>query len=123
LSELAKQMQAHGIKEPENLTEFDQWVNDATRADIQKLVKEHNAQVFGLSVWTWKKTRGIALNEANNFSVDYIFKNSDEPAVDKITTEHDETAKGKEWDKEMQKLAWKTVENLYKLALDSCLWV
>ena len=35
-TELAKQMQAHGISDPEDLTEFDiEWVNPATPKDIE----------------------------------------------------------------------------------------
>ena len=124
MKELAKEMQAHGIKDPDDLTEFDQeWVNPATRADIENIVKEHNAEVFGLSVWTWKKTRGADLKGACAFSVDYVFKNTDEAAVDKIIAEYEEKSKGKGWDKEMQKLAWEIVTTLSKLALDTCLWV
>jgi len=117
-------MKAHGITDPENLTEFDQWVNDATRVDIENIVKGHNAEVFGIHTWKpWKKTKGKNLIGTCNFSVDYIFKNTDEQAVDKIIAKYEEKAKGKEWNKELSKLSWKTVTALNNLALDSCLWV
>ncbi len=127
MSELAKQMKDHGITDPWNLTEFDQWVNDATRKDIETTVKENNFEVFGLHIWKpWTKIRGKDLTTVPptyNFSVDIIFKNSDEPKVDEIIKNYEDAAAGKEWNKELQKLTWKTVNALHKLAIESCLWV
>ncbi len=120
-------MKDHGITDPWNLTEFDQWVNDATRVDIETVAKQNNFEVFGLHMWKpWTKIRSKDLTTippTYNFSVDLIFKNSDEPKVDEIIKNYEEKAAGKEWDKELRKLTWKTVNALQGLAVESCLWV
>jgi len=131
LSELAKQMKAHGVANPWSLTEFDQWVNDATRTDIATIAEKHNYEVFGLKLWReWKKIRGRDLVGALNFSVDLIFKNEDEAKVDKLIGEYDEQTK-KEWSTEKYAVALahisdatkKLVDQLFELALMSCSWV
>jgi len=131
LSELAKQMEVHGITNPWDLTEFDQWVNDATRTDIVATAEQHNYEVFGLELWgQWKKIRGRNLVDALNFSVDLIFKNEDEAKVDKLIGEYDEQTR-KKWSTEKYAVAVasisditkKLVDQLFELALMSCTWV
>jgi len=56
-------MKEHGISNPWNLTEFDQWVNDATRKDINDAVELNNGQVFGLKIWTWREIEAEHLKE------------------------------------------------------------
>jgi hypothetical protein len=123
-SELGRQMKEHGITDPFDLTEFDQWVNDATRKDIRTVAEKHNYEVFGIHFWgTWTKTRGKDLLDANNFSVDLLFKNADEAQVDEIIQRYEKKAVGHEWDKFLRRLTYKTVEDLHKLALAACWWV
>jgi len=120
-------MADHGITDPFDLTEFDQWVNDATRKDIETTARQNNFEVFGLHMWKpWTKIRGKDLTTVPpvyNFSVGLIFKNSDEPKVDEIIKNYEQKVAGKEWDKEMSNLATKTVNSLHKLAIETCLWV
>jgi len=124
-------MKAHGITNPWDLTEFDQWVNDATRADIATTAEQHNYEVFGLELWgEWKKIRGRDLVGALNFSVDLIFKNTDEAKVDKLIAEYDEQTR-KKWSTKKYAAAVacisdatkKLVDQLFELALTSCTWV
>jgi len=113
-------MQAHGIKNPFDLTEFDQWVNDATRKDIETIAAQHGWNVFGLKMWReWTKIRGKDLQGALNFSVDYIFKNEDEKKVDQIIVNYKWKVK-KNWS---QKLDSETVDKISKLAIHVCCWV
>lgn len=112
-------MKAHGITNPWDLTEFDQWVNDATRKDIETTAEQHNYEVFGLEMWQWKKIRGRDLVGALNFSISLIFKNEDEPKVDQIINKYKEESE-KNWS---MKLDMKTVDDLHALALMSCTWV
>lgn len=120
MSELAKQMKAHGITNPWDLTEFDQWVNDATRKDINTMAEQHNYEVFGLHMWRdWEKIRGKALVDALNFSVDLIFKNEDEPKVDQLINEYKKAA-DENWAMAVDK---KAVADFFKLAIMSCTWV
>jgi len=113
-------MQAHGINNPWNLTEFDQWVNDATRKDIEATAAQHDWNVFGLEMWReWEKIRGKDLQDALNFSVDYIFKNEDEAKVDALIQEYEKAAK-KSWS---TKLDSETVDKISKLAISCCWWV
>ena len=110
-------MSAHGIKNPFDLTEFDQWVNDATRTDINTLTEEHNYEVFGLTLWgEWKKTRGKALVSTLNFSVDLIFKKQDEQKVDALIQGY----KKQKWSMKTDK---QLIDQLFKIALMSCSWV
>jgi len=110
-------MRAHGITNPWDLTEFDQWVNDATRTDIETIAKKHNYKVFGLKLWReWKKIRGKDLVGARNFSVDLIFKNEDEAKVDEFISKY----RKRKW---TMKSAKEIVDQLVELALMLCTWV
>jgi len=110
-SELIKQMILRGTS-PFDLTEFDQWVNDATRKDIESLLKENN-NVFGLKMWTWEKIPAERLDGICNFGVNLIFKKEDEEKVDILIEEYKQ-GKKKEID---------IVDDLFKLAVYDCLWV
>lgn len=122
MSELAKQMKARGIRNPWNLTEFDQWVNDATRKDIENIAEKHNFEVFGLELWEWKKIRGKNLVGALNFSVDLIFKNEDEPKVDALIREYRIFMAPRPILKVSQH-SKKLVDNLFDLSVMPCTWV
>ncbi len=115
MSELAKQMRAHGIKSSWNLTEFDQWVNDATRRDIENLLAE-NKQVFGLKMWIWETIEAENLKGICNFGVDLIFRNEDRQKVKDLI----EGYKHQKWSMLNAK---KLVDKLFDLAIMSCTWV
>jgi len=72
-------LKEHGIRSPFDLTEFDQWSNDAQREDINALLKERGEDgVFGLKVngkLEW--IPGSKLRDVLNFGVDYIFAEDD----------------------------------------------
>jgi len=115
-------MIAHGVRNPWDLTEFDQWVNDATRKDIATVALQHNCEVFGLHMWDpWTKIRGRALVDTLvlNFSVSLIFKNEDEPKVDQLISEYKKAIE-KQWSMAVDR---KLVDKLHKIALMSCTWV
>ena len=113
-------MQIHGVRNPWDLTEFDQWVNDATRIDIENIAKEHGYQVFGLHMWRdWESIHGKDLIGTLNFSVDLIFKNEDEPKVDQLIEKYEKSVKRK-WSAALDK---KIVDDLFAMALLSCTWV
>jgi hypothetical protein len=115
---LAKEMEARHITDPWELTEYDQWVNDAPRKDIEDIVKQ-NPNVFGMKIWNWTKIRGQALVGAFNFSVDYIFKDTDEPKVDKIIKQYNKDSHG-QWNREA---TLKAIDALGHLSLLRCTWV
>ena len=98
-----------------DLTEFDQWANDATRKDINILISQ-NPNVFGLKMWEWSKIAGLDLKDSLNFSVDLILKNEDEQRVNQLISEY----KNSSWKMEKDK---KLVDALFDLAVYSCTWV
>jgi hypothetical protein len=113
-------MQAHGISDPFDLTEFDQWVNDATRKDVGTIAAQHGWKVFGLKMWReWEKIRGKDLQGALNFSIDYVFKNEDEAKIDALIQKYEKAAE-ESWS---AKLDSKTVDKISKLAILCCWWV
>jgi len=123
MTELAKQMQEHGIRDPADLGEFDiEWVNPATMKDIETVAAEHNWKIFGLKAWEWSKIRGKDLLNVHTFEVDYIILNKDEAKADElIKTYRDKQQKiGNKFD---SKIAWAVVNGLSALALMSCTWV
>jgi len=117
LSELAKQMKEHGISNPWNLTEFDQWVNDATRKDINDAVERNNGQVFGLKIWSWKEIEAENLKDICNFDVDLIFKNKHRTKVRKWIEAY---KKRKAWSIKADK---QLVDKLFDRAILYCTWV
>jgi hypothetical protein len=115
-SELEKEMERHGVRNPWLLTEFDQWVNDAMRKDIENIVEREGGEVFGLKLWTWEILSADKLKEVCNFGVDLIFRVKDKDKVLKII---DEEAK-KPFSMDNTR---KTVDKLFSLAILSCTWV
>jgi len=116
LSELAREMKERGITNPWDLTEFDQWVNDATRKDIENMVEKEGGEVFGLKVWTWEIIPAEQLKDVCNFGVDLIFRSEDKEKVFKVI---DEEAKKPFSMKTTRKL----IDQLFRLAVQSCTWV
>jgi hypothetical protein len=104
-----------------SLTEFDaEWVNPATRKDIQFLVEEFKGQVFGLKFWKWKFIKDInELKDCPNFEIDLIFQNQHEERVRQIIDDY-EKRRGQGWS---VKLDEEVIDSLFKLAEYSCTWV
>jgi len=114
MSKLAEEMEKRGISDPFDLTEFDQWVNDATREDIKAAVKKENGRVFGLKMWTWEIVPAESLLKGVcNFGVDLVFRESDREKVMKII---------EEGEKNLME-ARTIIDRLFDLAVMSCLWV
>jgi len=97
---------------PFDLTEFDQWVNEATRKDIKRIVRERK-DVFGLKFWDWKILEGEELENAGNFSVDVILDKKDKRKVLELIEKYE---KGEITDREI-------VDRIFDLAIYDCLWV
>jgi len=110
-------MKEHGISNPWNLTEYDQWVNDATRKDIKDIVERNNGQVFGLKIWSWKEIEAEHLKEVCNFDVDLIFKNEQRTQVRELIAAY---KKRTTWSMKADK---QLVDQLFDLAILSCTWV
>lgn len=83
-----KAMEERGINSPFQLTEFDQWVNDATRKDINAIVESDNT-VFGLKLWEWEFIEAEKLKDSKNFSVDFIFKAGDRERVEELRDKYE----------------------------------
>jgi len=109
-------MKEHDITNIWELTEFDQWVNDATRKDIENTVEKEGGDVFGLKVWSWEMLPAEKLKGICNFGIDLVFRNKDRAKVLKLI---DEEAK-KPFSMAATK---KLVDELFKLAILSCMWV
>ena len=115
--ELWKQMKAHGKTDPWELTEFDQWVNDATRKDIENLLGE-NSNVFGLKFWSWVRIPPEKLKGICNFGVDLIFREEDKEQVEELINDYQQNKHG--WN---VKKAKALTEKLFDLAILDCTWV
>jgi len=106
-------LKEHGIRSPFDLTEFDQWSNDAQRQDINELVKKKGEDgVFGLKVngkLEW--ISGSKLRNVCNFGVDYIFDEDDYHNV--------ELAIHKFREKDYKRF----LSELSNFAIYTCLWV
>lgn len=64
---------------PFYLTEFDQWVNDLTREDINDIIEKY--EVFGVDTFDYKIIEKDELRNAPNFSVNLIFLEEDRDKV------------------------------------------
>jgi len=111
---LTNAMKERGIRSPWDLREDDQWVNDATRQDIEAIeALAKQGPLFGLKFWTWEKFRGDQLKDVKNFELDLLFKVEDEPKVDEAIRLHAANPS----------LCRTIVDRLSDLAVYSCLWV
>jgi hypothetical protein len=125
MDEFLKEMQRLGIKDVFEITEFDQSLNDATRREINKLLKRYNNKLFGLKLWDFKIINATELKNIHNFGVNYIFKLEDEEKVKNIIEEY----KKKEKELEEQgipfsaKETWELLNKLEEIAIYSCFWV
>ena len=98
-----------------NITEFDTWVNDATREDINIIVEKQD--VFGLKLWSYKIIARDKLKDICNFGVTFIFKIK---YMSKIIKYINGYKKYKEFDMARSS---KFVSNIIDLAVYACLWV
>jgi hypothetical protein len=112
MSKVIEAMKEHGIRSPYDLTEFDQWVNEAQRADINDLLKERGEEkVFGLKLNPLTWIPGAKLKDMCNFGVDYIFDEDDYHNVELAIYKY------------MEKNYSRFLDELAFFALDCCLWV
>jgi len=116
-NELISEMKRRGIRNPWELTEFDQWVNDAERKDINSILSTQ--EVFGLKLWDMKVLEADQLKNVGNFGVDYLFLKKDRERVMKLVKEYQEKEK-QEWS---MKLVSDFVHKLSKLSVHGCIWV
>jgi hypothetical protein len=114
MGKLEEEMKRRGVSNPLDLTEFDQWVNDATREDIKAAVEREGGCVFGLKMWTWEIVPAeTLLKGVCNFGVDLIFRERDREKVMGIIEEGEKSLMD----------ARAIVNKLFGLAIMSCLWV
>jgi hypothetical protein len=111
-------MQQHGINDPWDLTELDQWVNDATRTDINNVLNRLHDEVFGLRTSDFGIVSASELKDALNFSVNYIFSLKEKDGVQSDISKY--KSKGKGWD---PRALSSLLDRLSAKALYSCLWV
>jgi len=119
MDEFLKEMQRLGIKDIFEITEFDQSLNDATRREINKLLKRYDDKLFGLKLWDFKIINAEELRNIHNFGVNYIFKLEDEDEVKNIIEEYKKKVKdiySAEADMEL-------LNKLEEIAIYSCFWV
>lgn len=114
MGKLEEEMERRGVSNPLDLTESDQWVNDATREDIKAAVEGEGGHVFGLKMWTWEIVPAeTLLKGVCNFGVDLIFRERDREKVMGIIEEGEKSLMD----------ARAIVNKLFGLAIMSCLWV
>jgi len=118
--EIDKEMAKRGVVNPFELTEFDSWVNEATRKDINSLVDKFGNNVFGLKFWDWIILKGNELRNICNFGVDIVFLKKDLEKVKEAIEEYRKSVEKKGWN---QKLDKQIVDKLFSLALYSAMWV
>ena len=118
LWEIDKQMLRHRVTNPFELTEFDQWVNDATRKDINSLVER--GEVFGLKFWSWKIVEGEQLKDAKNFEIDLVFRKKDMDRVKQIIEDYESSKKENGATYDLQR---SVIDKLFDLAIYTAMWV
>jgi len=113
MSHVAKAMIEHGTNSIFDISEHDQWINDAQREDINELLdKRGEKKVFGLKLNPLEVIPGSKLRNICNFGVDYVFSNEDgEPIRVGLAMYENKENYGK------------LLDALEKLALESCMWV
>jgi len=108
--EIDRKLMEHG-KTPLDVTEFDQWVNEATRKDINKIVSEKD--VFGLKFWTWDILERNELKNVGNFGVDVILKRRDREKILELIEKY----------KNGKISAREIVDIIFDMAVYVCEWV
>jgi hypothetical protein len=109
-SKLFEEMEKRGYKPSEiwELTEFDEWVNDAARDDLSKFGEGY----FGLEFWTWKVYES-PFRDVKNFQFSMVFRNKDRKKVFEIIEKYER----REID------ARECVYQISNLAVYHCIWV
>jgi len=110
---LIKEMKRRGIRDPFDLTETDQWVNDATRVDIKAVYEKESGHVFGFDLWTGVKIRGDELLNCPNFGCAVIVREENEAKVDESYAAY----------KKGELTADKYIDTVFDLAAMSATWV
>jgi len=123
--EIDKEMRKLGIRDPCDITEYHQSLNDATRRDINGLLDRYGGKIIGLELWSFRILRGEELRNVCNFGVSYIFREEQEGeirrAVEEYRRKQEELRKiGCAFDVESTA---EFLERLRRLALYDCLWV
>jgi len=108
--EIDRKMAEHGVSVLD-LTEFDQWVNEATRKDINRIISE--SDVFGLKFWTWDILERHELKNAGNFDVDVILRKEDKEKVLELIGQY----------KNRKITAKEIVDAIFDMAIYVCTWV
>ena len=111
---LFEELKKHGVKNPWDLTEFDTWVNDATREELNYLADSKDC--FGLEMYDYKIIEKDRLKNICNFGVNYIFENKDKDRVLKEINDY----RNVRFDGHRLK---DFVNNLQDLSIYSCIWV
>jgi len=105
-------LKEHGISNPWQLTEFDQWSNDAQRQDINELLDKMGEEgIVGLKLNENEWIPGARLRDVCNFGVDFVFAAAQRPKVEKLIR------------KLKEKKYSKLLEKLSNIALENCMWV
>jgi hypothetical protein len=112
MDNLTKEMIERGVRSPFDLSEFDQWVNDATRKDINEIANKR--EVFGLHVWDFTiLERKELLGKIYNFGVDHIFDVKDRERVLSAIEQYKSGKIG----------AQEFLDLIFPIAVYSCMWV
>jgi len=91
-----------------DLEEFDEWVNDATRADLEQFKEGY----FGLQFWTWKMYKA-PFSEVKNFQFDVVLKEEDKEKILEAIKKYE----SREIDSR------EVVDKIFDLAVYVCVWV
>jgi hypothetical protein len=91
-----------------DLTEYDQWVNDATRKELEQFDKNY----FGLEFWTWK-IYPAPFKDVKTFQFHVVIRNKHKERVLKIIDDY----------KNGRIDSCECVKLIFKLAVYSCFWV
>jgi hypothetical protein len=111
-------MSRRGIRSPSDLTEYDQWANDAERRTIDSLLRQYKGQIFGLHLWDMRTLSAEELKNVKNFEVDYAFLNKDKPKVLQLIEEY--RKRGDEWDSHQTR---QFLDRLSKMSIHAFYWV
>jgi hypothetical protein len=104
---LFEEMKKRGLNF-DDLTEYDQWVNDATRKELEQFDENY----FGLEFWTWK-IYPAPFKNVKNFQFDIVLRNKDLRRVLEIIDDYE----NKRID------VCECVKLIFKLAVYVCFWV
>jgi hypothetical protein len=75
--EIDKEMRRLGIRDPCDIKEYHQSLNDATRRDINSLLDRYGGKIIGLELWSLI-LRSEELRNVCNFDISYIFREEQE---------------------------------------------